>query len=453
MIFFDESIEKFLKHLVRLQGIEFVRDGYVLRDTTGKLAFICNQAMPGDSKEKIIKKIKKILPNYSRDNDCIMDIEQPGVQSIINNGNCHYEKFNFNIGKIIYPVDVRIIDHRMIGSDWLIAPECMPKSSGAVRIVFASMKGGVGRSTALVVLAAELARQGRTVLTVDLDLEAPGLGSMLLAEREKPLFGSLDWYVESGVGGVKADDREFLNSMIAASSFGGNQGTIDVVPAVGRNADTCPANVLAKLSRAYLDQPQDSGQSLSFLTRTRTLIDQLASWKHYDAILIDARAGLSELTAAALLGLNADVLLFGVNTPQTFASYRYLLAHLARFIKEENRDWIYRFRMIHAKAPANLEQQKMFRDRAYEIFSEFFYKEYNFFMKSDEDASSVLEEPGLDDPSAPHYAWPILSNSQFMEFDPLADSIQLDRIVYESTFGSLMRGVSEWLEIPEGIAP
>ena len=40
---------------------------------------------------------------------------------------------------------------------------------------FYSFKGGVGRTMALVNVAVELVRQGRRVLAVDFDLEAPGL--------------------------------------------------------------------------------------------------------------------------------------------------------------------------------------------------------------------------------------------------------------------------------------
>ena len=123
--------------------------------------------------------------------------------------------------------------------------------------------------------------------------------------------------------------------MIAPSPFSGGKGLIDVVPAVGRSSDSHPANVLAKLARAYLELPQNEGPPKSFLAQTQELLGQLSTLNQYDAILIDARAGLNESTAASILGLGADILLFGVDTPQTFASYRYLLAHLARFPETE----------------------------------------------------------------------------------------------------------------------
>ena len=42
-------------------------------------------------------------------------------------------------------------------------------------VTFYSYKGGVGRTMALANVAAILAKQGRRVLLIDFDLEAPGL--------------------------------------------------------------------------------------------------------------------------------------------------------------------------------------------------------------------------------------------------------------------------------------
>ncbi len=64
-------------------------------------------------------------------------------------------------------------------------------------VTFFSHKGGVGRSTALVATALHLARANQKVAVVDLDIEAPGLSSLLLASP--PTRGTLDYLVESGV--------------------------------------------------------------------------------------------------------------------------------------------------------------------------------------------------------------------------------------------------------------
>ena len=110
---------------------------------------------------------------------------------------------------------VRLLDRRLVGADWLLAPA--KPSPPPPRFVFASIKGGVGRSTALAVAAADLASRGQRVLVIDLDLEAPGLGPMLLDDSTLPEFGTLDALVENGLSGL---DNTFLRDLIGPSALG-----------------------------------------------------------------------------------------------------------------------------------------------------------------------------------------------------------------------------------------
>ncbi len=48
------------------------------------------------------------------------------------------------------------------------------------RLVFHGIKGGVGRSTAIAMLAYHLAKKGKNVLLIDFDLESPGLSGLML---------------------------------------------------------------------------------------------------------------------------------------------------------------------------------------------------------------------------------------------------------------------------------
>ena len=52
------------------------------------------------------------------------------------------------------------------------------------------------------------------------------------------------------------------------------------------------------------------------------MIDRFENSGAYDVILVDARAGLHETTAAAILAIGGDVLLFGLDHPQTFLGYK-----------------------------------------------------------------------------------------------------------------------------------
>lgn len=438
---FDDSLLRFVEVLVETLGNTPLEKGWVLRDASGRLAFILGEPIPGQEREVAADRLLAELPAYCREGRIILDREQPGVPAILRRGRGYTDRVPLPGGDL----QIQLIEQRIVGQDWLESPT--PSAPSPPRFVFASIKGGVGRSTALAVTAAHLTARGRKVLVVDLDLEAPGIGAMLLPLEELPRFGMLDGYVERGLAGI---DREFLLDMVAPSRFGRGRGLIDVVPAVGSASNDHPANVLAKIARAYLEQPGPDGEMLGFLEQTRRLIDELAGFKHYDALLIDARAGLNESTAAAILGLGAQILLFGEDTPQTFAGYRYLLAHLARFPRDDADDWIDRLRMVHAKASADEARQQVFRDRAYDAFREFLYRDRPL---DDETGDIQLPEYGLDDREAPHFAWPVLRDSNYFEFDPLAVPSQLTPALYERTYQALLEGVTATIDLePMGVA-
>ena len=237
------------------------------------------------------------------------------------------------------------------------------------------------------------------------------------------------------------------------------QRLIDVAPAAGSHTQTCPGHFLAKIARAYLEHTDSSGVALSFLEQSCHLIDELSSLKTYDAILIDARSGLNETTAAAILGLGADVLLFGEDTPQTIASYRYLLAHLARFPRQGDDDWLYRLRMIHAKAPEDAARQEAFRDAAFSIFSEFLYQDQPLLAETGEplqdehDHPLLVEELSVDAREAPHYAWPVLRDANYCYGDPLSDPALLEPSRYERSYAALLTGVMERFGTDSGPRP
>jgi hypothetical protein len=457
---FDDSLSVFLTALTKILSRDVVQSGWILRDATGLLTFISSQTLTPEVSSAATNAVEALVSRYCRSPRCILNAEDPGVETLLSQAQMLCEKVQINLiaadsgdeqSKLSESADfiqIRIIDRRIVGADWMCQPSPAWEPPAPARIVFASLKGGVGRSTALTVVAAALADEGKKILAIDLDLEAPGIGTMLIDEIHKPKYGALDWYVEHGIGSI-TDEREFLLDMISPSSFGHGNGLVDVVPAVGYTSDEQPANVLAKLARAYLDLPQEDAPPLTFLGQTQLLINRLSSLKKYDAILIDARAGLNESTAAAILGLGADVLLFGVDTPQTFASYRYLLAHLCRFSRNQEDDWLYRLRMVHAKASLDATAQSAFRDRAFEIFSEFLYLDVPLDAMDAEEKNSeadteeviTLQQFGLDDPTGPHYAWRVLADSNYSEFNPLSNALQLSEDFYLRSYSLLINEV------------
>ena len=342
------------------------------------------------------------------------------------------------------PTYAWLVDRRIIGADWMIRP-LLPLDGPPV-VVFASIKGGVGRSTALSVAAADFASRGKDVLVVDLDLEAPGIGAMLLERGDCPKFGCLDYFVETL---LNPDCLMGPRDMIGTSAIVQGRGLVHVVPVVGTLSDTFPQNVTMKLARATLDDPGAPEGSQGFLHRVRRLVRQLSANHPYHAIFVDARAGLAETTAAALLGLGADVLLFGVDTPQTFVGYRQLLAHLARFKADDDRDddWRRRLRFVHAKASSDRDRQAAFRDRAFEVFSDTIYDVEDADRDNDGGTGREPLNFDLDDPTAPHAAWPILHHADFLEFDPVATPRHLSAEVYAPAFAPFLANLRELIKL------
>ena len=156
-------------------------------------------------------------------------------------------------------IAVQLVDRRIVGADWLTAPKPaktkVPKSR-----VFKS-QGGVGRSTALCVLAAHFSRRGRRVLAVDFDLEAPGIGTMLLHQDELPKFGTLDYVVENGISGI---DDSFLADMSEEIRFLGADGArVTVLPAVGSRTMESPGDFFFRIYWAFFNKKKE-GRGVSF---------------------------------------------------------------------------------------------------------------------------------------------------------------------------------------------
>lgn len=345
-------------------------------------------------------------------------------------------------------LNVKYADRRLVGQDWLQKPQAMVATPP--RLVFGSLKGGVGRSTALAVLAAELARLGKKVLAIDLDLEAPGIGFMLLpgsddlAKDRRPRFGVIDYLVENNLGGVKDEE---LYDFVGVSTFA--DGAINVIPAVGRETDNHPATMISKLSRALVEDVV-GGKVVTVADQVRQMVDRFAAREKYDAILVDARAGLSEITAAPLLGLGAEIFLFGVDQPQTFHGYTYMFAHLnavaaSEAVKEV--DWRQHLTFVQAKAPSSASKRLHFREKLYELCADYIYDEET--VDSDGDVKLADFNPGPNEvgPGVPHDALFISYHPEYDAFDPLTDKTQLDPDVYSGPFGQFISRMKQLLKI------
>lgn len=79
-------------------------------------------------------------------------------------------------------------------------------------VTFYSFKGGVGRSMALVNVAVELACQGRSVLVVDFDLEAPGIPTFNIFDRATNRKGMVDYIADYVATREAPDVKDYIYS-------------------------------------------------------------------------------------------------------------------------------------------------------------------------------------------------------------------------------------------------
>ncbi|ATB29800.1 KGGVGR-motif variant AAA ATPase [Melittangium boletus] len=439
-VFFDDSLPRLVETVAAELGDEGLAAGVVLRDASGRLAFFAGYPLDAERSQRLATRLLGELRAYARTDRVLVGPSDFGAKEILEDSSV----LQCRVGQRT----VRLADRRLVGADWLRKPaELAPPPP---RFVFASLKGGVGRSTSLSVVAAHLAARGGRVLAVDLDLEAPGLGALLLTRDILPEFGTIDALVENNLHEL---NDSFLSDLIGPSSLASRGGRIDVVPAFGRRSLDNPGDILGKLARAYAEDIRPDGSVATILDQVRDLIDRLASAGGYDAILVDARAGLHETTASAVLGLGADVLLFGLHEEQTFQGYTALLAHLARLVPPGSLvpEWVERLTPVQAKAPVdaiarsefNQRWQSMVREhgplatawvapREVQIPEGFRDVPWNEQVPDEE---VLPPEWSLLEPIA------VLRDDRFERFDPLRRRDLLSEEVYRSTFGAILERV------------
>lgn len=444
--YFDDALPRFAKLVLELLGDDALARNLFLRDASGLLTFVDVAAnLRAEDKELLAERaIAEISPYVDTQGFAIATPSELFDQRLADLKNAR--RLPVQIGtELVY---ANVVDRRMVGADWMQKPTAA--ATGPLRAVFASLKGGVGRSTALCVAAAHLSSRGHRVLAIDLDLEAPGLGNMLLSPGTLPSFGLLDYLVEQGVGST---DEAFLADMVAPSWLGGGRGRVDVLPAIGARSLASPSNVLGKIARAYLSSTSEDG-GLTFADHMRTVVGFFSDPLRYDAILIDARAGLHETTAAAVVGLGAEVFFFGIDQPQTFSGYELLLAHLGILEVQEDDDWRDRLRFIQAKAPESQELRRRFAMDMIALQRKNLWPESSVGVSAVDLASlkdTFLVEwsdigpipPELE--SGPLEVLSVLDDTRYKNFDPLEESSLLDTSVYGATYGEFLAMLEDML--------
>jgi cellulose biosynthesis protein BcsQ len=353
-----------------------------------------------------------------------------------------YSEELFSAGKLLEASnpDLRLIDEASGSRIWLLERQLIAQDWGRPalrratknpRVTFYSVKGGVGRSTALVVWAWNLAKAGKRVLVFDLDLESPGVSATLLPMDRQPEYGIVDWFVEDAVGQAGLVE----NAMDALSPLSQDMtGEIRVVPAYGG----ATGEYLPKLARCYLEQP---GSGAGWAERLQRMAEVFEKKHAPDVVFLDSRAGLHDIAAALVTRMDADALLFAVDSPQTWAAYTFLFQHWnthPQIQKFRNR-----LQMVAALIPDMEEKEReqylnMFREHSWNLFLDTVYDD----TKAGEPEKFIYD---LNEEPSPHFPIPILSHKLLQGFDPLASGHGIDKLITDLAFGEFMKQATRLL--------
>lgn len=298
-----------------------------------------------------------------------------------------------------------LIDRLMNNRDWLRSP--LVEEPPLPTAVAFSLKGGVGRSTTFAAWAYHLAEHGYKVLAADLDLEAPGLQNLLLdhdadpRRNRLPDYGIVDWLVEERVG--QADEMLFEDMLGTVELPGGIPGEINLLPAFGRETK----DYIAKLGRAYLSIVDINGIEYGFAEAVLKLLETAVSrTEPFDIALLDARAGLHDIGAAAVTRIGAHAFLFARNDQQTWSAYTHLFEHLHCSPAVEwgmpDNDLRWRMSMVGAMTGGSALDLESLRERSYITWQNLY----------DQEAEATPDTPGEADVNMPHWPIPVYEVSE-----------------------------------------
>jgi hypothetical protein len=398
----------------------------IVRDVTGSATVVLpDDALPDEQWSRVAAQLHGALGRYS-----------PGLDQVLLRRRDLIDPADVLASQDLVEVTkdppVSIVDRLLTNQDWL-RPPVVTKPRIPTATAF-SIKGGVGRSTAFAVWAWYLARQGKRVLVVDLDLEAPGIGSLLL--NELPDYGLVDWFVEAL---AEQADAALLEDMLAPSPLASDTpGAILVIPAFG----TKTRNYVAKLGRVYTPGMTGEGASVGFANRLAALIEQAACrLEPPDIVLLDARAGLHDIGAAAVTQVGAEVFLFARNDAQTWDAYERLFDHLrvARTVRwgmpDEDLRW--RLKMVAAQMDTTESALKRWIDASYSSWTGFYDEEAE--DEGDGESAQTFERA---DEAAPHHPLPIVFDPRVRGLSLVTPGERPDWAFVEAAFGRFLQGAT-----------
>lgn len=165
-------------------------------------------------------------------------------------------------------------------------------------ISFYSYKGGVGRTIALLETAYLMAAEGKRILILDLDIEAPSLHNIFsdqISDKELGVKSGMIQYLYETV--VQKKKSYNIEDIFCPLRLEGVSGEIFLIPAV-KCIDSEYIYQIGQIQTQQIQEQDVFGK----------LFAELADKLHLDAVFIDTRAGFNPWGSLSLLELSNQVI-------------------------------------------------------------------------------------------------------------------------------------------------
>ena len=251
---------------------------------------------------------------------------------------------------------------------------------------FYSFKGGVGRTTATILSALLLARQGKKVMLVDFDLEAPGLASIFAnrsdnAEELLSVNGFVDFLIDydfhkRDFSKINLDDYYFRKNEQAL--VGSNGGELFVIPAIATSSENS-SSYINKLSKTNIQF--GSGKDYAPDVFLKKMEEKL----NPDHILIDTRTGINDVGGLVFNRYAQNIFLLFYGNQQNMFGLESILPELKKLSTKG-----IKFYLVNSPVPTDVQLAKeeidYYVEKSYEIFQNYYYLEGNMPSQFDETA-------------------------------------------------------------------
>ena len=274
------------------------------------------------------------------------------------------------------PEQVKIIERIFEGQSWLQSTDSPILKAPPYIISFYSFKGGVGRTTAAAMTGLKLARDGKRVCLIDMDLEAPGLSHFA---PEKTQAGIIDYLLEQPLfqdAPLEMDDYlvRLLDEIVENRG-----GELWLLP-VG-DLENGANNYLVKLGRLDFQAMVKQGTESAL---NRLFVD-LQAYKNFDYFIVDSRTGITDIGGLAINSLShLNVMLFNLGE-QNVQGMHFVLQHFAPILQHQDltpEQIASRLLLVFSPVPFGGDEQENktlendLRETAYEVTKKYIYERF-----------------------------------------------------------------------------